>query len=132
MDESWAYFLRWLLLGPLGMNIRNEVAHGFVTDISPVYAALTLRAAALLITVVAPQPPSAARAASRENDHAADLAELPHRDRDEILQTLSVPVRDPVPLPWRGGPVGRLAGLTASTLRTAASSLNLLAKRLDP
>lgn len=113
-------------------DIRNEVAHGFVTDISPVYAALTLRAAALLITVVAPQPPSAARAASRENDHAADLAELPHRDRDEILQSLSVPVRDPVPLPWRGGPVGRLAGLTASTLRTAASSLNLLARRLDP
>jgi hypothetical protein len=132
LDESWAYFLRWLLLGPLGMNIRNEVAHGFVTNISPVYAALTLRAAALLITVVAPQPPSAARAASRENDHAADLAELPHRDRDEILQILTVPVRDPNPLPWRGGPVGRIAGLTASTLRTAASSLNLLAKRLDP
>jgi len=132
LDESWAYFLRWLLLGPLGMNIRNEVAHGFVTDISPVYAAVTLRAGALLITVVAPQPPSAARAASRENDHAVDLADLPHRDRDEILQILSMPVRDPVPLPWRGGSVGRLAGLTASTLRTAASSLNLLARRLDP
>ena len=132
LDESWAYFLRWLFLGPLGMNIRNEVAHGFVTDISPVYAALTLRAAALLITVVAPQPPSATRATSRENDHAADLAELPHRDRDEILQTLSMPVRDPVPLPWRGGPAGRLAGLTASTLRSAATSLNLLARRLDP
>ncbi len=47
------------------MSIRNEVAHGFVTEISPVYAALILRAA-LLITVVAPQLPSAARAASRE------------------------------------------------------------------
>ena len=113
------------------MNIRNEVAHGFVTDISPVYAALSLRAAALLITVVAPQPPSAASAVSRENDHAVDLAELPHRDRDDILLTLSC-LSQPVPLPWRGGPVGRLTGLTAATLRTAASSLNLLAKRLDP
>ena len=65
-------FPELLLLGPLGMNIRNEVDHGFVTDISPVYAASTLRAVALLITVVAPQLPSAARAASRENDHAAD------------------------------------------------------------
>jgi Domain of unknown function (DUF4209) len=131
LDESWAYFLRWLFLGPLGMNIRNEVAHGFVTGISPVYAALTLRAGALLITVVAPQPPSAVRTASHENDHAIDLAELPHRDRDEIRQILSAPVRDPVPLPWRGGPVGRLAGLTAPALRTTASALNLLARRLD-
>ena len=39
--------------------------------------------------------------------------------------------RPEAPLPWRGGSVGRLAGLTASTLRTAGSSLNLLARRLD-
>ena len=57
-------FPELLLLGPLGMNIRNEVDHGFVTDISPVYAASTLRAVALLITVVAPQLPSAATGAS--------------------------------------------------------------------
>lgn len=56
LDESWAYFLRRLLLGPTGMNIRNEPVHGFVTDISRVYAALTVRAAAMLITVVAPSP----------------------------------------------------------------------------
>ena len=65
LDESWAYFLRWLLLVPPGMNIRNEIAHGFVGDTSPVYAALILRAAALLITVVAPQPPSAVSSAAR-------------------------------------------------------------------
>jgi hypothetical protein len=35
LDESWAYFLRWLLLGPLGMNIRNEVADGFVAEGKP-------------------------------------------------------------------------------------------------
>ena len=28
MDESWTYFLRWLLLAPPGMNIRNDLAHG--------------------------------------------------------------------------------------------------------
>ncbi|MCH1868783.1 DUF4209 domain-containing protein [Nocardioides sp. CFH 31398] len=54
LDESWAWFLRWLLLGPIGVNLRNEVAHGFVCDISPTYAALVLRAAAVLI-VAAPQ-----------------------------------------------------------------------------
>jgi hypothetical protein len=132
LDESWAYFLRWLLLGPLGMNIRNEVAHGFVADISPVYAVLVLRAAALLVTVVAPQPESAVSATRRENDHAADLAGLPQRDREDVLQALTVPVRDPVPMPWQGGIEGRLAGLTASTLRTTAGFLNLLARRLDP
>lgn len=50
LDEDWAWFLRWLLLGPLGANIRNEVAHGFVTELTPTYTALVLRAAAVLIT----------------------------------------------------------------------------------
>ena len=54
MDESWIYFLRWLLLAPPGMNVRNDLAHGFIGDISPIYAALIPRAAALLITVAAP------------------------------------------------------------------------------
>lgn len=44
LDESWAYFFRWLLLGPYGANLRNDVAHGFVFDPGPVYAALLLRA----------------------------------------------------------------------------------------
>jgi Domain of unknown function (DUF4209) len=132
LDESWAYFLRWLLLGPTGMNIRNEVAHGFVGDISPVYAALALRAAALLISIVAPQPPSAVRRAGSEEGDVADLAELPGRDRDDILLALGMPVRDPVPFPWREGGVGRLAALSASTLRVTATALQLLARRLDP
>ena len=107
LDESWAYFLRWLLLGPAGQNLRNEVAHGFVRDISPVYAALVLRAAALLITLVAPQPPSAAHVAMPQGDRVIDLAELPGRDRDEILALLAQPVPDPVPFPWRDGAAGR-------------------------
>ena len=118
LDESWAYFLRWLLLGPPGMNIRNEIAHGFVGDISPVYAALTLRAAALLITVVAPQPPSAVSSAASQENNAVDLAELPSRDRDDILLALGMPVRDPVPLP---GTKAASAGWRRSARRRCGS-----------
>jgi hypothetical protein len=49
LDPSWAWFLRWLLLGPVGQNIRNDVAHGFTSEVGPTYAALVLRAAAVLI-----------------------------------------------------------------------------------
>ena len=66
--ESWNYFLRWLLLAPPGINIHNDPAHGFIGDISPIYAALIQRAAALLNTVAAPGQP-------------ADLAPLSHCDR---------------------------------------------------
>jgi hypothetical protein len=130
MDESWTYFLRWLLLAPPGMNIRNDLAHGFTSGISPVYAALILRAAAMLITVTAPQPPSAARTAAA--DQPADLAPLPHRDRDDILGLLSHPVSSPVPAPWRDGLTGRAAGITATALRATASLLQLAARRLEP
>jgi hypothetical protein len=132
LDESWAYFLRWLLLGPPGMNIRNNVANGFVADISPVYAALVLRAASMLITIVAPQPPSEARAATGNSDSMADLAELSRRDRDDILAALKNPVPDPVRVPWRDGTIGRATGLTASALRLTANVLQLLARRLNP
>lgn len=50
LDEDWAYFLRWLLLGPVGRNLRNDYAHGHVDVVTPADAALLLRAAALLIT----------------------------------------------------------------------------------
>ncbi|MEV0769956.1 hypothetical protein [Nocardia salmonicida] len=50
LDEDWAYFLRWLLLGPLGRNLRNDYAHGHLDVVTPTDAALLLRAAALLIT----------------------------------------------------------------------------------
>lgn len=132
LDESWAYFLRWLLLGPFGINIRNEIAHGFVTHTGPVYAALILRAAALLITLAGPQPPAAVLETGKENDQAADLIERPRRDRDDLLRLLATPIGAPVPLPLRDGIGGRLTAFTASSLRTAASTLNLLARRLDP
>ncbi|MFI1236827.1 DUF4209 domain-containing protein [Nocardia salmonicida] len=50
LEEDWAYFLRWLLLGPIGLNLRNEYAHGFIDDVGPVQAAMLLRAAVVLIT----------------------------------------------------------------------------------
>jgi hypothetical protein len=30
LDPAWERFLRTFLTGPLGMNVRNDVAHGFV------------------------------------------------------------------------------------------------------
>ncbi|MDE1675084.1 hypothetical protein [Nocardia gipuzkoensis] len=50
LDEDWAYFLRWLLLGPVGRNLRNDYAHGHLDVVTPADAALLLRGAALLIT----------------------------------------------------------------------------------
>lgn len=50
LDESWHFFLTWLLLGPDGRNIRNDVAHGFTVETHPALAALVLRGAAVLIT----------------------------------------------------------------------------------
>ncbi len=102
LDESWAYFLRWLLLGPTGQNIRNEVAHGFVGDISPVYAALVLRAAALLISIAGPQPASATHGTDGGPHRTSDLTELSRRDRDEVLSMLRVPVREPAARPGDG------------------------------
>lgn len=129
MDESWIYFLRWLLLAPPGMNIRNDIAHGFTSNISPIYAALILRAAALLTTITGPQPSPAAGAA---DDEPADLVPLHGRDRDDVLGLLSRPVPTPVPVPWRDGPVGRIVGVTATALRATASMLQLVARRLEP
>lgn len=50
LDPSWSWFLNWIFLGPLGLNLRNDVAHGFVVGIDPTYTTLVLRAASLLIT----------------------------------------------------------------------------------
>lgn len=50
LDPSWSWFLHWIFLGPLGLNLRNDVAHGFVVGVDPAHTALVLRAASLLIT----------------------------------------------------------------------------------
>jgi hypothetical protein len=103
LDESWAYFLRWLLLGPVGPNVRNNVAHGFANNIGATYAALVLRAAGLLMTVVSPQPNSAPFEENAEADTVVDLVERPPRDRDQILRLLATPVEDPITFPGLDG-----------------------------
>lgn len=42
LDSSWYRFLRTFLVSPFGPNFRNELAHGFVDDVSRCNAALTL------------------------------------------------------------------------------------------
>lgn len=55
LDRSWERFLRTLLTGPLGMNVRNDTAHGFViADPGRENAALALRALGLLVRLLGP------------------------------------------------------------------------------
>ncbi len=57
LDPAWERFLRTFLTGPLGMNVRNDVAHGFVVDPpSRETAALAVRALALLVRLLTPEP----------------------------------------------------------------------------
>ncbi|MFE3701659.1 DUF4209 domain-containing protein [Nocardia tengchongensis] len=86
LDEDWAYFLRWQLLGPIGLNLRNEYAHGFIDDVGPVQAALLLRAAVVLITA-APITDNS----GRRIEVAATTTMPPGRDRilDAILARTS-------------------------------------------
>ncbi len=85
LDETWAYFLGWLLHDRYGMNLRNEVAHGFLAETSPIYAALTLRAAALLVTVAGP---------NREDRGGSSIATPTlERGREDVLALLGTPNR---------------------------------------
>lgn len=132
LDESWAYFLQWLLSAPSGVNLRNEVAHGFIGDTGPGYAALALRAATFLSTMVAPIPASTVRTRERgrvEVRHAPDPT--PPRSREDLLRLLADPIAEPVPLPARPGLVGRVARLGASVTRVAAVALAAVSDRLD-
>lgn len=79
LDESWAHFLKWLLIGPTGPNLRNEIAHGLTDSAGPVYAILALMAASVLI-MVSPDPKQS-------------------RERAEIAQLLARPVVEPVAFP---------------------------------
>lgn len=83
LDESWAYFFRWLFLGPYGANIRNDVAHGFLFNPGPAYSALTLRAVSIVI-LTAEYFPSAL------DDSEPDP--LTPRDRETVLRLLREPI----------------------------------------
>lgn len=86
LDESWAYFFEWLFLGPYGANLRNDVAHGFVFDPGPVYAALLLRAVSVLVLVADILP-------ADEYLPKAGVVQMEPRPRQVVLDSLADPVR---------------------------------------
>jgi hypothetical protein len=108
LEESWAYFFRWLLGGPFGANLRNNVAHGLPAEMSPVNAALILRAVALLAVVVG---------AMDHRVHASSGAGP--RDREAVLALLASP------LPCRGR-LDRLLRWVARRLERAAWAIDLV------
>lgn len=84
LDESWAYFFRWLLLGPYGANLRNDIAHGFVFDPGPTLAALTLRAVSVLSLAAGPLPDDS-------YEPQSDSAPTSTRSRVDVLAKLREP-----------------------------------------
>ncbi len=84
LDSSWAFFFRWLLLGPYGVNLRNDVAHGFVFDPGFVFAALTLRAVSVLVLVAGPLPDDRLIA-------EPDQSSSEPRSRADVLAALAEP-----------------------------------------
>lgn len=97
LDRDWAYYLRWLLIAPGGPNLRNDVAHGLMLDATPPWAAHALRAAALLIDLVAPD-------AVRQQASAG-------RSPAALRARLAQPV-DPPALLWPNGPTPTLDRLS--------------------
>jgi hypothetical protein len=90
LDPDWCFYLRWLLVSPGGPNLRNEIAHGLVLEADAVTAAHALRAATLLIDLLAPK---ASRAVAAER-----------RSRDELRALLTNPIATQRPWPSaRGG-----------------------------
>jgi len=43
-DESWRRYFKILFVHPLGLNLRNRIAHGLVTEVTPLEAALLVHA----------------------------------------------------------------------------------------
>lgn len=54
LDESRTRFLSALLRHPAGLNLRNQMLHGFVGDLGPGFAAVLLHATLGIATMTAP------------------------------------------------------------------------------
>jgi hypothetical protein len=52
LDESWYKFIRTFLAHQDGVNLRNEVLHGAITDVDEVHSALVLVSVLYLCIVV--------------------------------------------------------------------------------
>lgn len=95
-DESWLYFLRWFLANHSGKNMRNQIAHGRVTQVSANDAALALRALMLVTLLAGPG------VADNIDDDLTDgpvMTTAPPRDRDQLAPRLANPVGEPVRFP---------------------------------
>jgi hypothetical protein len=132
LDESWAYFIKWLLLGPpTGINLRNDLAHGFIHDPGGVYSLLVLRAAAVLVPLTRPGPDTP----SEDDLHSPRLPDEPvqaagaRRARAEIEAMLARPVAEPQSWPAFPGLCAQFGRLVADTLRLAAGALDRLTSR---
>lgn len=115
MDPDWIYFLKWLLLGNPGANIRNDLTHGLVFDPGPLYTALVLRAAAVMFPLVAPDAGAAA-----------------NRDRDRVLELIRRPVLKPVAWPTAKGVRQRILVGVSGAFRAAADALAAAADAIAP
>jgi hypothetical protein len=109
LDESWAYFFGWLLGGPWGANLRNDVAHGLPTPMTANYAALVLRAVCALGVVAGPVA----------NSH---LPIADRRARDELVNALT-------DLSIDAGPAANLLGRLAAVFDRLAWRLRVFRLR---
>ncbi|MGY1838123.1 MULTISPECIES: DUF4209 domain-containing protein [unclassified Modestobacter] len=94
LDPAWERFLRTFLTGPLGMNVRNDVAHGFVLrPPTREIAALAVRALAVLTLLVA------ADVAEQRPADDSILTAWPGTIVDAAAFALRLAARDPRRLP---------------------------------
>jgi hypothetical protein len=70
LDESWYRFLHNFLASVVGANIRNELLHGFMDEISEPTSALILTAALYLAVAIELAAPSEAAASEETPDGA--------------------------------------------------------------
>lgn len=115
MDPDWIYFMKWLLLGSPGANVRNDLTHGLVFDPGPLHTVLVLRAAALIIPLVAPDSGAAANA-----------------DRDRVLERIRRPVHEPNDWPTASGVRQRVLIGVAGAVRAVADALAKAADAIAP
>jgi hypothetical protein len=121
LDPAWERFLRTFLTGPLGMNVRNDVAHGFVLrPPARETAALALRALAVLTLLVAAD---STWSGQRIN---GSLAQLPGTMVDAAAFFLRIAARHPRRVPIL------LAAEARSLGRAATAVLPRLARRRPP
>ncbi|MEU0462778.1 DUF4209 domain-containing protein [Amycolatopsis sp. NPDC006131] len=76
LDESWYRYLHTLLSSTPGLNLRNEIAHGFIDMLSPPLVALLVQAA-LYVAFLRAGP------TTTSEQEAAEAASQPEQEQDE-------------------------------------------------